>query len=126
MPPKKKQRTSGSNQKADHQPTTMDHVPPVLQKLKDWLGKAYELRHGSEVAHPYPLDKGGSLLQICQRCWTSQKDFTDVSFEFMKKIGLMPSEGTTPGDFLDKYANLEVSWLSYILSKTVHNLERVR
>ena len=44
----------------------------------------------------------------------------------MKKIGLMPSEGTTPGDFLDKYANLEVSWLSYILSKTVHNLERVR
>lgn len=56
MPPKKKQRTSGSNQKAD-QPTTMDHVPPVLQKLKDWLGKAYELRHGSDVEHPTPLTK---------------------------------------------------------------------
>lgn len=126
MPPKKKQRTSGSNQKAD-QPTSMDHVPPVLQKLKDWLGKAYELRHGSDLEHPYPLDKGGSLLQICQRCWDNQKDFTNVSFDFMKKIGLMPSEGTTPGDFLEKYANLPVSWLSYyILSRCVHNLvERI-
>ena len=100
MPPKKKARTSGPNAATMG---SMDDLSPLQVKVKDFVAKAYSLRHGTtEEKLPWPLDQGGSLLQICQRCWSDPDSMLGGSLSLLKKMGLM-KDSETIDDFCHEY-----------------------
>lgn len=102
MPPKKKPRTTGNLKSDSSAAMTLDDVSPLQIKLKDWIVKAYSLRHGCETEKfPWPVDNGGSLLEICRRCWDSGSLIKD-SLALLQKMGIM-SDSTTVHDFEDKF-----------------------
>lgn len=101
MAPKKRQRTNNVKQDS-FIPRTMDEVTDVQRQLRDWVVKAYELRHGGGEKHPFPLDDGGSFLDICRRCWDDKKELLQASVTLVEKVGLM-APGSTVDDFQKKY-----------------------
>ena len=105
MAPKKRARTS--NVKLDSMfsnARTMDEVCEVQRKLKDWVVKAYGMRHGAAGSEklPWPLGEGGSFLEVTRRVWTDKKSLLTGSLEFVEKLGLM-APGSTVDDFKQKY-----------------------
>lgn len=99
MPPKKKARTSGPKAVAMG---TMDDVSPLQVKVKDFIARAYSVRHGTSEELPWPLGHGGSLLQICQRCWNDPGCLLAGSLSLLKKMGLMQDLAAIP-DFCSEY-----------------------
>lgn len=105
MPPKKRQRTSQSNSKA-LQPQCMTEVAPGRQQLKDWIQVAHQGRHGYPEPRKFPLNQGGSFLDIVQRCWCDEDTLLSDSFDVVKKLGIMDSS-STEDDFIKKYLKME-------------------
>ena len=96
MPPKKKIRISNQKpQPLDFKAAvTLDDVSPLQLKLKEWMSKAYEIRRGPQETLPWPLSEGGSLLEICQRCWCDRRKIRADSSAFVQKVGLLPDSAT--------------------------------
>ena len=108
MPPKKKARTGSSgasnNKLAGQVPQTMDDVCAARLLLRDWIVEAYRGRHGFSEERKYPLNNGGSFLDIVQKCWSGE--IVRDSVNFLKKIGLVDS-AATESDFLDKHCTMK-------------------
>ena len=102
MPPKKKIRVSNQKPIDFKAALTLDDVSPVQLKLKEWMGKAYEIRHGTQETLPWPLSEGGSLLEICKRCWCNRQKMLADSLAFVQKVGLLPGSATV-GDFEQQF-----------------------
>lgn len=98
MAPKKRQRTSAPSKMAD--------ISPVQLKLKDWLAKVYELRHGGDHDHPWPLEKGGNILNMVRRVWDDEDNLARASLDFVQKLGLM-TDTSTLTDFREKYVTMK-------------------
>lgn len=94
MPPKKKIRVNSAKPTESKVAMTLDDVSPLQLKLRDWMSKAYEVRHGTDEQLPWPLSDGGSLLEICKRCWGDSKVLLADSLAFVKKVGLLPVSAT--------------------------------
>ncbi len=105
MPPKKKARTSNGNapnNKLNQEiPKTMADVCQARHLLKDWVVEAYMGRHGFAQERKFPLDQGGTFLDVVRKCWDAM-DFVETSLSFLKQIGLM-DHGAHQLDFLEKY-----------------------
>lgn len=115
MPPKKRQRTSGgasNNKNAGQVPQTIEEVCTLRVKLKEWIVEAYGLRHGSANQMAYPLNDGGTFLDMVQQAWSGgvsngyQYDILTDSLTFLKKIGLVDSSAGHQ-DFLDKFCKMQ-------------------
>lgn len=107
MPPRKKARISG-NLKSDAAgaATTMQDVSPAQLKLREWIVQLYQLRHGSDVAMPWPIEKGGSFVHVCQRAWGDMLGVNGVvpsTLEMLQKMGLA-ANGMTADQFVEKFA----------------------
>lgn len=103
MPPKKKAKVSGNVKSVDQvNPTSLEDLSPLQTKLKDWINKAYGMRHGGGDSLPWPVEKGGSLLEICQRCWQDKDGLLNASLALVQKMGIL-SESATTDDFEDKF-----------------------
>eukprot|EP00438_Fugacium_kawagutii_P011181 Skav236378 [mRNA] locus=scaffold2027:89794:98542:- [translate_table: standard] len=68
MPPKKRQRTSQSNVKTT-QPQHVSEVAAGRLQLRDWITVVHQGRHGYPEKRKFPLNEGGSFLDVVQRCW---------------------------------------------------------
>ena len=105
MPPKKKARTSGShapNSKISQDiPKTMADVCQARHLLKDWVVEAYMGRHGFAQERKFPLNEGGTFLEIVRKCWDA-KGFVETSLSFLKQIGLMINAAIQV-DLLEKF-----------------------
>ena len=105
MAPKKRARTS--NVKLDTMfanAKSMDEICEVQRKLKDWVVKTYSMRHGATGSEklPWPLQEGGSFLEVTRRVWGDKDSFLSGSLELVLKLGLM-APGSTIEDFKQKY-----------------------
>lgn len=109
MPPKKKQRMN-ANAKSDGGPVamTMDDVSPFQLKLKDWVSQVFSLRHGSSEALSWPIEGGGSILSICQRCWKDKTGLLERACRLLENMGI--GSELNPIVFEDKYLKTE-EWL---------------
>lgn len=108
MPPKKRARTSGGNAKTSMPaPETMDDVCEARVQLKNWVAEAYLGRHGFSTERKFPVNYGGSFLEIVQKCWEYDA-FMDDSAAFLKKIGLVDSATETDA-FLEKTCKMKVT-----------------
>lgn len=117
MPPRKRARTAANaaanNKNPAQAPQTMADVCDARVKLKDWICEAYQGRHGFSHEKCFPLGKGGSFLEIVERCWGSDSDETSLtalipdSVNFLKKIGILDSS-TSESEFLEKHFQMEV------------------
>ena len=106
MPPKKRQRTSQSNVKGPSEPQSMAEVASGRHQLKDWIQVAFQGRHGFPEGRTFPLNQGGSYLDIVQRCWSDEDAIITDSLELVKKLGIMDSS-STEDDFIKKYLQLQ-------------------
>ena len=106
MPPKKRQRIAQSNVKSAGQPQSMSEVASGRHQLKDWIQVAFQGRHGFPEGRKFPLNNGGSFLDIVQRCWADEDALIADSLELVKKRGIMDSS-STENDFIEKYLKLK-------------------
>ena len=104
MPPKKRQKTQ-SNLKA-WVPQNVSQVAAGRVQLKDWINMVHGGRRGFPEARKFPLNRGGSFLDIVQRCWCDETTLVSESHELVKKLGIMDSS-TSEEDFIEKYLKLE-------------------
>lgn len=117
MPPRKRARTAANaaanNKNPAQAPQTMADVCDARVQLKNWICEAYQGRHGFSQEKSFPLGKGGSFLEIVERCWGSDSDETSLtalipdSVNFLKKIGILDSS-TSESEFLEKHFQMEV------------------
>lgn len=105
MPPKKKQKVAQSNVKAAHPQTVADVASGRIQ-LRDWITQVYGGRHGFLEKRKWPLESGGSFLDVVQRCWCDEEALINDSLVLVKKLGIIDS-GSTEEDFMNKYMKLE-------------------
>ena len=105
MPPKKRQKTASSNQKAV-QPQNVSEVASGRIALKDWIGLVYGGRHGFSEKRKYPLDNGGSYLDIVQRVWCDESFLVEHSLALVKKLGIVDNS-ISEEDFLNKYMTMK-------------------
>lgn len=107
MAPKKRQRTMGTNNKTSNMaPETLSEVCPARIQLKDWIVQCYQGRHGHEEPRKFPIERGGSFLDIVQRCWGDEESLMETSFDFVKKIGILAADASEQ-DFLDKFLTMK-------------------
>lgn len=106
-PARKKQRTAQSNSKnAGHLPDNISQVAPVRIELRDFISLVHQGRHGFSEDRKFPLHKGGSFLDLVQRCWADETSLIEDSLDFVKRIGLMASDSSVD-DFTQKYLTLK-------------------
>lgn len=67
---------------------------------------AFGGRHGFNESRKFPLENGGSFLDIVQRCWANQETLVQDSLSFIKKLGIIGSEATDD-DFMQKYLTMK-------------------
>lgn len=117
MPPKKKQRVSGGGQTANSKfvsqaPQTMDDVCRGRVLLRDWILDAYKGRHGFETKLKFPLNEGGSFLQMVQRAWADADTLHADSLQLLKKLGIVTNDFSVE-DFRNEYLTMvDGVWLS--------------
>ena len=109
MPPKKRQKTMANSKTT--QPQTMNDVAPGRMSLRDWIGQVYHGRHGFPEQRKWPLQNGGTFLEMVQRVWSDEDNFQADSFAMLKKLGIMDSSATDE-DFQMKYMMMK-DWLTY-------------
>ena len=90
MAPAKRRKTGQNLKDPVTAPSTMADVPPVCLGLRDWINELHSYRHGVEEEKPWPLGKGGSFLDIVQKCFqhNNERLLTD-SLTFAKTIGMV-------------------------------------
>lgn len=107
MPPKKRQRISGgSNQKQQVQPLNAADVAPARLQLKDWIDLVYQGRNGYAETKKFPLNDGGSFLDLVQRVWADEDALVEESCALVKRLGIVDSS-STDDDFMMKYLTME-------------------
>ena len=116
MPPKKKQRLAPGKSAGGGLGKASD-VPPARMELKAWISDVYAGRHGfaEGVKKKFPLDIGGTFLEVVQRCWADESSMIAQSCEFCKKIGLIKCDSTN-----DYFAEMFVSMKEPASSHTTH------
>ena len=102
MPPKKKQKLTTNVKGSSGAALTMGDVSPFQVKLRDWVTQVYSLRHGAPEALPWPIEGGGSILSVCQRCWKDQAGLVAGFCDLVQKVGIA-SESMTPDVFEEKF-----------------------
>ena len=106
-PARKRQRTSGQNNKTALAPAaSISDIPRVCLELKDWICTAYAGRHGGAEKRKFPLNEGGSFLEVVQRCWADEDALLDDSLEFAKLIGIISNDSSID-DFQNKFMMLQ-------------------
>lgn len=98
----------------------MQDVSPAQLKLKDWIVQLHQLRHGSEASMPWPIEKGGSFLHVCQRAWSDMLGTNGVvnfSLEMLQKMGLAASP-MTADQFVEKFATTQDPIVTKYLANT--------
>ena len=89
MPPKKKARiTSNAKHEGGAAPATMEDVGPFQLKLKEWITQVYSIRRGTSEALGWPIESGGSILSICQRCWKDKPGLLNMTCDLLAKTGI--------------------------------------
>ena len=102
MPPKKKQKTTAR---------TVDEVPSIQVALDQWLAKIYDLRHnqvddGKMALFPWPVEHGGTFLEICQRAWTDADRMLNGALRVCQKAGICGPESCLD-DFKRSFCKME-------------------
>lgn len=105
MPPRKKQRISSSNLKTS-QPQNVSEVAAGRLQLRDWIAVVHQGRHGYPEKRKFPLNDGGSFLDVVQRCWCDEDALITDSLALVKKLGIMDSSSTEE-DFMNKYLKMK-------------------
>ena len=94
-PPRKRQRVSGQNQKSSGKgPETMSDVPAARIALRDWINDVYSGRHGWQEKRKYPLNHGGTFLDVVQRCFADGEAMVEESLDLAKTLGIIASDAT--------------------------------
>lgn len=121
MPPKKRQKLANSNSKANA-PQTISEVAPGRIELKDWINLVHQGRHGYPEKRKWPLEVGGSFLDLVQRCWCDEDALLTDSLTLVKKLGIMDS-ASTEDDFIAKYVaaqdQVDNTAVSFLLLKRI-------
>ena len=55
--------------------------------------------YGGEMSEalPFPMDNGGTLLDIAQRCWQSHEYVLETSAELLYSVGIIKVKSQTEG-----------------------------
>ena len=96
----KRRKIGVNNKETVVQPSTMADVPPACLCLRDWINDLYGMRHGTDDSKAWPLEKGGSFLEVTQRCFGNMDRLLSDSLGFVKAVGIVPRDSD-----LDAFAN---------------------
>jgi len=106
-PARKRQRTSGQNNKLTAAPAaSISEVPQACLELKEWICTAYGGRHGGADKRKFPLLEGGSFLEIVQRCWADEEGLLNDSLSFAQTIGIIGQDANVDA-FEEKFMTLQ-------------------
>lgn len=106
-PARKRQRTSGQNNKSTAAPAaSISEVPPACLELKEWICTAYAGRHGGADKRKFPLCEGGSFLELVQRCWADEDALLSDSLTFCQTIGIIGQDADVDA-FEEKFMTLQ-------------------
>lgn len=106
MAPKKRQRTSNNNKAGTLVPEKMSDVSAARIELRDWITQCYQGRHGFSQSRKFPLEDGGSFLDIVQRCFCDEGAMIDKSLDLTKKLGILSADATED-HFAEKFLTLQ-------------------
>ena len=106
-PARKRQRTSGQNNKLTTAPAaSISDVPQACLELRDWICTAYAARHGGGEKRKFPLYEGGSFLELVQRCWADEDALLGDSLAFAQAIGIIGQDADVDA-FEQKFMTLQ-------------------
>lgn len=82
----------------------MGDVAPARMELKSCICDVYAERHGfpNDGKKKFPLESGGTFLDVVQRCWSDESSMVTLSCEFCKRIGLIKCD-STEDYFVEKF-----------------------
>lgn len=108
MPPAKRRKVSQNCKDASTAPTNMKDVAKVCLVLRDWINELYAMRHGvpAEQQRAWPVECGGSFLDVVQRAFSQPDKLLEDSLEFCKRIGLISMSSSTD-DFEKRFLFLK-------------------
>lgn len=100
----KRRRITSNNKEVVMAPTTMTDVSPVRVALRDWINDLHSMRHclPEDQKRAWPVECGGSFLEVVQRCFRRPDRLLADSLAFCKALGIIARDATTE-DFQKKF-----------------------
>ena len=100
-PPKKKARTP----KAASLASSASDVA-FRDHLRDWVNIVWQGRHGYPDKRKWPLEDGGSFLNVVQRVWNDQAALIENSVRLLKTLGVIGVDMTND-EFMDRFVEMK-------------------